>query len=468
MVEKLGVRSGEEHLLPIHESGDTSGSRKKKPGGESGQGGSNIKIREELAEPLDFSLTHEKEELDEEEERLNRKGYKRPFETGENISTEEYEDFFDPTDRAPQPELTEKELEEEIYAPLPGENLYRPVKNYEENAKGEFYPEVSILEEEKRARNEYRKYLAWQKYMIKISDPKAKEMVLNMKDEIQNIKREMERIEGTAYALNDRQNKVRYELWDCERQLDNQALDENKKSELEKKYILLRNEIVDLDRLAFNKFKLKIAKQKKLSELARAFDNYLMRQLDKKLSEEEIENVAKDVGTELAFLRTPDTAHILSRRNLPENKKHKKTPFWKRVFGSKSDKPIVDKELLEFDPSHINSQLGMDLKEKNLKVGFVGTAGKKADEMFEEGATPNLVIHPHDLHETTDKDRKNFERKEKSIKTHQTKARQTMHPPIDKEKISKEIQEQYYNQVEEDLTNAEIAKINKELREHNN
>lgn len=95
MVERLKVRKNEEDIIPIHESGNTSGSRRKKSGGESGQGGSGVPIREELGRPIDTNFLDREAETADEEKRLNKKGYKTEYVTGDNTPSGE----LDPLER---------------------------------------------------------------------------------------------------------------------------------------------------------------------------------------------------------------------------------------------------------------------------------------------------------------------------------------------------------------------------------
>lgn len=119
MVEKLGVRRGEENLLPIHESGETAGSKKNRF--EKGQKGSDVPIRKELAHPIQTYFMNEGDEISEEEKRLNESGYKKPFKKPTDVSVEEYEEFFKTKD-TPE-ELVEKfnEQDDQVLEMTPDE-----------------------------------------------------------------------------------------------------------------------------------------------------------------------------------------------------------------------------------------------------------------------------------------------------------------------------------------------------------
>lgn len=309
MVERLKVRKNEEDIIPIHESGNTSGSRKKKPGAESGQGGSGVPIRPELSKSLDFSLTHEKEELDEEEKRLNRKGYKRPFKTSEDVTTDEYEEFFNTKET---PEEVENKLNEDATTQImtPEEHYYKLVE------------------------------------------------------------------------------------------------DDNKEYDLEK---------------------------------------------DKELNP--IQIISKD-----------QTAHALSGENLTGKKK----PWWKKYLsGTKEKKLVIEPNLLEIPQNKINSQLGADLKEQhNLEVGFVGTAGDKADKFFEASSQESVNFKNV---EDEDYDHKYVKPGAEKKSQHKIKREINYRKGRQYSKaMSEELKKGYQNAVEEDLINAEIAEIDKELREHKN
>lgn len=158
------------------------------------------------------------------------------------------------------------------------------------------------------------------------------------------------------------------------------------------------------------------------------------------------------------------TAHALSGENLTGKKK----PWWKKYLsGTKEKKLVIEPNLLEIPQNKINSQLGADLKERhNLEVGFAGVAGNKADKFFD--ASSKEAINFKNV-KTEDWDHKDTKPGAEEKSHHKVKReinyRKGKQNPND---MNNELKKGYQNAVEEDLINAEIAEIDKELCENKN